>query len=209
MTEARRSSESFAERTGCSPTTAPASSCRIVPLDAVEIIAGVVDPLGVRTESKEMPLARDLRLGRSASRRIGSSSSGSGPGWPSPVSPASACRSLVAAAPSCGFDGGAGGHESAGTIPVEELRSRLGRRDGRLRTSKVCESGLVEPDTGLLPTVGLDGVELPPRRIRSKPHGLTHRDGDGIDDVGEEAKPKLERVERATRGDERLRSLSA
>lgn len=68
---------------------------------------------------------------------------------------------------------------------------------------------MAAPETGLFPTVGLDGVELPTRRIRSKPHGLTHFDGEGIEDVGEEAKPKLERVERATRGDERFRSLSA
>lgn len=192
-TEARKSSESFAERVGCSLMRVPASGCRIVPLEAVESIAGVVHPLGVRTESKEMPLARDLRLGCSASRRIESSSSCGDPGRP----------------PSRGSDGDAVGHEAAGMTPVEELRSRLGRRDGRLKTSKVCESCLAAPGTGLFPTVGLDGVELPPRRIRSKPHGLTHLDGDGIDDVGDEAKPKLERVERATRGDERFRSLSA
>ena len=188
---------------------APMSGCRIVPLDAVESIAGVVHPLGVLTESKEMPLAKDLRLGRSASRRIESGSYGSGPGWPAPASPASVCRSFAVVATSCGSDGGTGGRESAGTAPVEEVRSRLGRRDGRLKTSNVCESGLAVPETGLFPTVGLDGVELPPRRIRSKPHGLTHFDGEGIEDVGEEAKPKLERVERATRGDERFRSLSA
>lgn len=66
------------------------------------------------------------------------------------------------------------------------------------------------PAVGAATGIGLDGLELPPRRMRSKPHGLTHLDGDGIDDVGEEdVKPKLDRVDRAVRGDERLRSLSA
>ena len=65
----------------------------------------------------------------SFAERAESGSTGSGLCWPSPASSASVCRSLVAAAPNCGSHGVSGRRESAGTPPVEAMRSRLGRRE--------------------------------------------------------------------------------